>query len=225
MSRTEPHNELISPHNLIRKYRNGTLELKYHPHEQDCLNTTIYPVCCKHLISIRCSKYQYNFKDHIERMPETILYETESMINSLQIGLLKKSTPTPHTDCILCVTHLRMNINSNNTNYYKHTANLDVGIIISLKKDKNLRDILVKACIEIQESKNDTEHNLNIREAEIEIDRNYCVSCHPLSSGRAILSKSALTKIGYRSVQNCKQMHDKYAIYCHICQEPNHTTS
>ena len=48
----------------------------------------------------------------------------------------------------------------------KHTANLDVEIIISLKKVKNLRDILVKACIEIQESKNDTEHNLNIREAE-----------------------------------------------------------
>ena len=102
----------------------------------------------------------------------------------------------------------------------KHTTILDVEIIISLKKEKNLRDILVKACIEIQNSRNDTEHNLNIREAEIEIDRNYCVNCHPLSSGRAILSKSTLTKIGYRSAQNCKQIHNKYAIYCHICQVP-----
>ena len=64
------------------------------------------------------------------------------------------------------------------------------------------------------------EHNLNIRDAEIDIDWNYCVNCHPLSSGRAILSKSPETKIGYRSVQNCKQMHNKYAIYCHICKEP-----
>ena len=63
-------------------------------------------------------------------------------------------------------------------------------------------------------------HNLNIRDAEIDIDRNYCVNCHPLSNGRALLSKSPETKMGYRSVQNCKQIHNKYAIYCHICKEP-----
>ena len=130
----ELHNELISPHNLIRKYRNGTLELKNHPHERDCLNTTIYPVWCKHLISIRCSKCQNNFKDHIKRMPETIIYETESMINSLQLGLFKKSTPTPHTDSILCVTRLRMNITSNNTNYYTRSGNCESsGLIYAIE--------------------------------------------------------------------------------------------
>ena len=98
----------------------------------------------------------------------------------------------------------------------KHTSDLNVEIIISLKKDKNLRDILVKACIAMKEPINQTEHNLNIQDAEIDIDRNYCVNCHPLSNGRAILSKSPETKMGYRSVQNCKQMHNKYAIYCHI---------
>ena len=156
----------------------------------------------------------------------------EKVRNMDRKQLLKTNNKTTNRDMerpkkkqIFCVVTYHPGAKNIKQIIEKHTANLDVGIIISLKKDKNLRDILVKACIEIQESKNDTEHNLNIREAEIEIDRNYCVSCHPLSSGRAILSKSALTKIGYRSVQNCKQMHDKYAIYCHICQEPNHTTS
>ena len=118
----ELHNELISPHDLIRKYRNGTLKLKTHPHERDCLNTTIYPVWCKHRITIRCSKCQYNFRDHIERMPETIIYEIESMINSLQSGLFKKATNTPHTECKLCMDHLRMDITSNGTNYYTRSG-------------------------------------------------------------------------------------------------------
>ena len=67
----------------------------------------------------------------------------------------------------------------------KHTSYLNVEIIISLKKDKNLRDILMKARINIQTPINCMEHNLNIREAEIDIDHNYCVNCHPLSNGRA----------------------------------------
>ena len=90
---------------------------------------------------------------------------------------------------------------------------MNIDIILSLKKEKNLRDILVRASIEIKEETRDETHNLNIREAEIDLDRNYCVSCHPLSTGRAILTKSPNTKPGYRSVQNCKQMHNKYMLY------------
>ena len=89
---------------------------------------------CKHFISIKCSKCQYNFKNHIERMPETIIYETESMINSLQLGLFNRSTLTPHTDCRLCATHLRMNINSNNTNYYTRSGTCkSSGLIYAIK--------------------------------------------------------------------------------------------
>ena len=49
-------------------------------------------------------------------MPETIIYEIESMINSLQLGLFKKATHTSHTKCRLCMDHLRMDITSNGTN-------------------------------------------------------------------------------------------------------------
>ena len=44
------------------------------------------------------------------------------MINSLQLGLFKKATHTSHTECRLCMDHLRMDITSNGTNYYTRSG-------------------------------------------------------------------------------------------------------
>ena len=132
----------------------------------------------------------------------------------------RKTSAAVNTTTIYCVTTYHPGTKNIKKIIENYTRDMNIDIIVSLKKKKNLQDILVRACIEIKEDIRDETHNLNIREAEMDLDRNYCVSCHPLSTGRAILTKSPDTKPGYRSVQKCKQMHNKYAIYCHICKTP-----
>ena len=135
---------------------------------------------------------------HVDKLRTAMIkrgYSASPIDNRLNrnnpLTIKPNSTNNKETDKkkIFCVVTYHPGAQNIKKTIEKHTSHLNVEIIISLKKDKNLRDILVKACIESKEPIDQTEHNLNIRDAEIDIDRNYCVNCHPLSNGRAILSK------------------------------------
>ena len=52
---SETINLLTTPHNLIASFRNNDMKLRTHPHERDCLNTTIYPVWTTYKLTVRCS--------------------------------------------------------------------------------------------------------------------------------------------------------------------------
>ena len=56
-----------------------------------------------------------------------------------------------------------------------------------------------------------------------DLDRDYCVSCHPLSTGKALPTytrKPMSTTPIIIFIWNCKQIHNKFMIFCNTCQQP-----
>ena len=81
---SETINLLTTPHNLIASFRNNDLKHHTHPHERDCLNTTIYPVWTTYKLTVRCSDCRIINTASIQRMPETVKYEIETAVYSLK---------------------------------------------------------------------------------------------------------------------------------------------
>ena len=105
----------------------------------------------------------------------------------------------------------------------KHTSPLDpeLKVTISLTKCQNLGDILVRAKLPCTETQEPKKYDLRIHPPTYDLDRDYCVSCHPLSSGKALLTYTRKPiSTTPRFIWNCKQIHNKFVIFCNICQEP-----
>ena len=81
---SETVNQLTTPHNLIASFRNKDLKLLPHPHERDCLNITIYPVWTTYKLTVRCSDCRIINTATVQRMPETVKYESETAVHSLK---------------------------------------------------------------------------------------------------------------------------------------------
>ena len=105
----------------------------------------------------------------------------------------------------------------------KHIEKVDptLRIIVSQRRNKNLRDTLVRASIQEPAGREPpTEVRIKENQENDNSKSTICVLCHPFNSrDYADMGDENKFKGRPRKIRSCKQMHNKYLIFCDICKD------
>ena len=133
------HEEFTTPHQICKNLRERGFSISptEHPHLRQPWDIQLFPVWAHYQLKISCTECHFNVTTNISRMPETIITEIESAINSLQRGLFyNENTLTPCTlrSCKVCPIVISDYIGPHNC-HFKSTTNRQLIkiIIVSIK--------------------------------------------------------------------------------------------
>ena len=134
----EIYTKLCTPHDFIKSIRNGTADIKPHPHTRDILNISIYPVWASHKITISCTEFSYKITCQIHRMPETVSYEIRVTIHAFKLLRYRSrhNTTTPH--CKLC--------DKFGTQNFKHNSKTIYGSPVDCSRKDVIYAIICNSC-------------------------------------------------------------------------------